>query len=377
MEGRHVALFCIICSLLAHRIKASEAEVTVKVSPQPAVAKLLKCVTDFQTTTWDGKPVRVCDPEICKGAPKMQLLEKPRGSAQQRRPEGSWRRFLSSLKEVDGWLVLDHILFVQLFTRYQLDNELLGAVGEIGVHHGKFWMPIVSFSLGFEPAVAVDLFEDQEKNFDGSGHGSKTIFLKNAFDMLGMKQDELTLLAGDSMGLSGRDFNAKGLPRFRLLSVDGGHSLETTLHDMTLAACLLRDGGIMVVDDVVMHPEGKEGAERYPWTGVPSAVFPWILSQDRWAPFLWGHDKLYLTTVSHHKELLQLVVQFPGVKCAHTLQDMHPSRHAIGRHLLCVNMKKALSEDDLLLALLSGSKKQSLEEPVLFAQKALEDKQTV
>ena len=227
---------------------------------------------------------------------------------------------------------------------------MFGSVGEIGVHHGKFWLPIATFSLSFEPAVAVDLFEDQEKNFDGSGHGSKRVFLKNALDMLGLEQDQVTLLAGDSMALSGRYFNAQGLPKFRLLSVDGSHSLETTLHDMTLAACLLRDGGIMVVDDVVIFPEGSD---RFPWSGVPSAVFPWVLSQDRFAPFLWAHNKLYLTTVSHHEQLLQLVVEFPGVKCAHTLQDLHPSRHAIGRHLLCVNMKKALSEDDLLSALLS------------------------
>jgi hypothetical protein len=194
----------------------------------------------------------------------------------------------------------------------------------------------------------VDLFEDQEKNFDGSGHGNKEVFLRNAAGMLGLEQDQIILLAGDSMALSGRDFNAKGLPRFRLLSVDGGHSLETTLHDMTLAACLLRDGGIMVVDDVVMQPEGLD---RFPWSGVPSALFPWVLSQERFAPFLWAHNKVYLTTVSHHEQLLQLVIEFPGVKCAHTLQDLHPSRHAIGRHLLCVNMKKPMSERDLLSAM--------------------------
>jgi hypothetical protein len=51
---------------------------------------------------------------------------------------------------------------------------ILGTVGEIGVHHGKFLMPIVGYALQEEPAVAVDLFEDQAQNFDGSGETRPT-----------------------------------------------------------------------------------------------------------------------------------------------------------------------------------------------------------
>jgi hypothetical protein len=42
-------------------------------------------------------------------------------------------------------------------------------VGEIGVHHGKFFLPIVGLSVREEPAIAMDLFEQQQHNFDGSG----------------------------------------------------------------------------------------------------------------------------------------------------------------------------------------------------------------
>jgi hypothetical protein len=50
---------------------------------------------------------------------------------------------------------------------------VFGAVGENGVHHGKFLMPIVGYALQEEPAVAMDLFEDQSQNVDGSGEGRK------------------------------------------------------------------------------------------------------------------------------------------------------------------------------------------------------------
>jgi hypothetical protein len=34
-----------------------------------------------------------------------------------------------------------------------------------------------------------------------------------------------------------------------MLSVDGGHSMDTTMHDLMLAACLMVDGGIAILDD--------------------------------------------------------------------------------------------------------------------------------
>lgn len=61
------------------------------------------------------------------------------------------------------------IAFVRQLSRYQHQLGIFGSVGEIGVHHGKFLMPIVGNALTGEPAVAIDLFEDQQTNVDASG----------------------------------------------------------------------------------------------------------------------------------------------------------------------------------------------------------------
>lgn len=37
------------------------------------------------------------------------------------------------------------------------------------MHHGKFLIPLVGNALRSEPAVAIDLFEDQSANVDTSG----------------------------------------------------------------------------------------------------------------------------------------------------------------------------------------------------------------
>jgi hypothetical protein len=60
---------------------------------------------------------------------------------------------------------------------------------------------------------------------------------------------DVMLLAANSMTLTAANFSALGLPAFRMISVDGGHSLEITLHDLMLAACLVVDGGIVILDD--------------------------------------------------------------------------------------------------------------------------------
>lgn len=61
------------------------------------------------------------------------------------------------------------IAFVKAFSAKQHELGIYGSVGEIGVHHGKFLIPIVGNALAGEPAVALDLFEDQTGNVDTSG----------------------------------------------------------------------------------------------------------------------------------------------------------------------------------------------------------------
>lgn len=69
------------------------------------------------------------------------------------------------------WTALQapQIEYVKAFTRKQHELGIFGAVGEIGVHHGKFLIPIVGSALAGEPAIAMDLFENQQSNLDKSG----------------------------------------------------------------------------------------------------------------------------------------------------------------------------------------------------------------
>lgn len=253
--------------------------------------------------------------------------------------------FLETVLNSDGWMGLDHVVHVYLLTQRQHEQGIYGPVGEIGVHHGKFWMPITGFADRSEPLAAIDVFEDQTMNFDASGSGSKHVFLANAKHALGLGEKDIHIMTTDSLTLTANNFSRIGFSKFRFFSVDGGHSLETTLHDLTLASCLLADGGILVVDDFI----------NTAWLGVPTAVFNWVPEQHRLAPFMVSLNKIYFTTTSHHSAYLEMVKGWgPTIFTCGEQVAVHESRVTIGPYQVCVNMRPEMNAKDMKKALLSA-----------------------
>eukprot|EP00878_Enallax_costatus_P019564 GHUV01020641.1.p1 GENE.GHUV01020641.1~~GHUV01020641.1.p1 ORF type:complete len:165 (+),score=20.12 GHUV01020641.1:110-604(+) len=154
-----------------------------------------------------------------------------------------------------------------------------------------------------------------------AGFGSKLELLRN-LEACGIPENSIRLAGGNSMHLTASNFTQWGLPAFRLLSVDGGHSLEITLHDLMVASCVVRDGGLVVLDD---FPNPT-------WTGVSEALMHFAHAQDRLVPFMHGYNKVWFATKSHVQQWRQFIAQEGSViKC----WDMHDSRRAIAGHALC------------------------------------------
>lgn len=86
-------------------------------------------------------------------------------------------------------------------------------------------------------------------NLDGSGGlplGQRAKFLQNGHD-LGHNKHGIVTLSKDSTQVSVEDLGKLGFQAFRIFSVDGGHTYNTTFSDMSLAACVLRPGGVFIV----------------------------------------------------------------------------------------------------------------------------------
>ncbi len=147
--------------------------------------------------------------------------------------------------QVAGWLQRDALLLTLGLHRAQRAAGQGGAVAEIGVHHGKFFIALALLAAPAEPALAVDVFERQDLNPDGSGHGDRAAFETNLArwrvrHATTLARDSLTLTPAEILGLTGP---------IRLFSVDGAHTRRHAGHDLMLAATCLAPGGVVLLDD--------------------------------------------------------------------------------------------------------------------------------
>ena len=111
-----------------------------------------------------------------------------------------------------------------------------GGVLEIGVHHGKFFIALNGLVADeTSKSIAVDLYENQDLNIDFSGRGSRSHFENNLrqFDRHGGRN--VIIESADSTTVAAADLLAKAGQRFKVVSVDGGHTAEHTIADMNLA----------------------------------------------------------------------------------------------------------------------------------------------
>ena len=178
-----------------------------------------------------------------------------------------------------------------VIARAQHDAGVVGAVGEIGVHHGRSFILAALLSTPAEPLWALDLFSTlQHLNLDGSGKGDENALAIN-MARVGLDVSRATTVAMSSLDLAADYFCAAGMPRFRWFSVDGGHTEEATRRDMHAAACHLAEGGVIAVDDIFNNL----------FLGVTEGVFNFMaLNRGRLAPFLMITGKIYFTTPSFH-----------------------------------------------------------------------------
>lgn len=81
-------------------------------------------------------------------------------------------------RKIIGWLQrVDAEIYGAIFT-FQEQRNIQGGCVEIGVHHGKSFIPLCMALRANEKALCVDLFEDQERNIDSSGRGDFDVLKK-------------------------------------------------------------------------------------------------------------------------------------------------------------------------------------------------------
>lgn len=187
--------------------------------------------------------------------------------------------------------IIHQALYVTALAQIQKNLGVAGALGEIGVHHGRFFNVIAITARQGEQLFAADVFGKVEQNVDGSGLGNLEKFLDGA-SSFGIPRDDITIFEGSSDGMAFDHIHALGIKPFRMFSVDGGHTFQLTYADINWASCSMAKGGIVIVDDV-----GHRG-----WPGVDAGVYSSLACgpmAGQLVPFLFS-GKLYLTQAEFH-----------------------------------------------------------------------------
>jgi hypothetical protein len=189
----------------------------------------------------------------------------------------------SGSKSVAGWLGrVDSQLWLEILN-YQRERHINGGLAEIGVHHGRSFIALGLALQDGEKAYAIDVFEDQAKNLDGSGLGDRGRFEAN-LARFHVERSRVVIDARGSDVVAPDDILSK-VGRVRFFSVDGGHWRDIVGSDLRLAASVLSDQGVIALDDF-MRPE---------WPDVSLGLFDWFEGSDKTiVPFAIGFNKLYL-----------------------------------------------------------------------------------
>jgi hypothetical protein len=229
----------------------------------------------------------------------MTIAERGEGASVQD-ASAAWRGRLDAYEAegyrcVQGWM--DPLSFHALRAAQACHDEfgVTGSIGEIGVHHGRFFLALMCLRCESEAAFAIDVFGEQAANVDESGRGDLAAFEQNLARFDPNHPSGVDIIESDSLQLGATSLAGRvNGERCRLLSIDGGHTAVHAAHDLRLAQEILAPGGVAFLDD----------AFKPSWPGVHEGLSRFMLLETpRIAPVAFIGNKLLLTTISHQVRL--------------------------------------------------------------------------
>lgn len=200
-------------------------------------------------------------------------------------------------ERTEGWVNPKALGLVEAIDEAQSAFGVEGGVMEVGVYRGRFFMALNSLVADGHRSIAIDLFDDQALNIDGSGQGDLTVFRSNLeqWDRHGGRNVEI--MSADSTRVEAETVLARLGSRPRIVSVDGGHTPEHTLSDIRLAQAVLHPRGVVFVDDIM----------NANWIGVIEGVVTYLSQKPTMWPFALGFNKLLMCPMSVHSKYLEWV----------------------------------------------------------------------
>lgn len=204
--------------------------------------------------------------------------------------------------EISGACDKEVFKIASIIDAFQKNNEIKGSIGEIGVRDGRFFIGLSKLLRPDEKCLALDIFDDQMLNIDGSGWRPKEYgvpFFDWAKKNNLVEGKNLVCLKADSLALSLKEKNEVldlcGV--FRMFSIDGGHEAEHLVNDLDFASDLSTGGSVLMLDDYY-NPN---------FPGVHEGFAAYMLQKKRYVPFAFSHGKLFVITKTYYRKMLEFM----------------------------------------------------------------------
>ena len=208
-------------------------------------------------------------------------------------------------KNTKGWMTEAQLEITMHLTKMQWHFKIYGSVGEIGVYYGKYASVLATLTATEygERFFICDIFGNPIHMKLRTYLGRKDKF-ENTMNQVGFSmehEDEskrIRVFDDSSMYLSKAVYKTMDLPAFRFYSIDGNHFEPFTLHDVEHVTCVLRDGGIISIDDFTnTNWKGVKGALTYFMKMYGSNVIVPLI--ETW--------KLYMCTASWYDTYMEYI----------------------------------------------------------------------
>lgn len=202
----------------------------------------------------------------------------------------------SGFPEVEGWCSERFVEIMGVLGEEMAAAGVVGGACEIGVYQGKFIIGL-AHAVDGRPSLAIDIFDNQVENVDGSGSGKVDMLAGFRRNVAKFAYPTLADMTANSLALTVRDCIAilDRFGPFQFFSIDGGHMAEHVINDYKFAEEVTHHGGAIIFDDI-----NNPG-----WPGVMEGVaHVFINMKPKFVPLILGHNKLVLVGLSHHKRYL-------------------------------------------------------------------------
>jgi hypothetical protein len=204
-------------------------------------------------------------------------------------------------KSVEGWLEPGAVEMTVALAAAQLTMGIAGHVGEIGVYQGRFFILLSLLRRPGERALALDLFDLGAMYANATIKGDREKMIANLARHA--NTSGVIIQQADSTKLSGSDLISFVGGKFRLISVDGGHTLEVVGNDLASAEGSLAPGGILIQDDFF-----NEG-----WPDVATATVRYFSEPRGVVPFAVGGNKVMFSHPEYAVEYRRVLQDLPAV----------------------------------------------------------------